>query len=189
MTFLTSVLSYYKTRIVSSLKTWISSRECYNQKDEWILRLMNGYVMVRAVHKVQTFTALDSPLIPSSFSCSLIIYQQISLVLTELNSYYADITIKNSIRKMDWNWRWRTSWKWSILLMSLISYWFRQLTIIPEKESDVIDKDRRVDRWNVHNIWRSHWKVDRVLANQDVNSTASLLTSNISFAWFLSDEM
>ena len=72
MTFLTSVLSYYKTRIVSSLKTWISSRECYNQKDEWILRLMNGYVMVRAVHKVQTFTALDSPLIPSSFSCSLI---------------------------------------------------------------------------------------------------------------------
>merc|ERR1711971_650979 len=33
------------------------------------------------------------------------------------------------------------------------------------------------------------WKVDRVLANQDVNSTASLLTSNIPFAWFPCDEM
>ena len=33
------------------------------------------------------------------------------------------------------------------------------------------------------------WKVDRVLANQDVNSTASLLASNISFAWFPCDEI
>ena len=99
MTFLTSVLSYYKTRIVSSLKTWISSRECYNQKDEWILRLMNGYVMVRAVHKVQTFTALDSPLIPSSFSCSLINFQS----TTNNNTTSINIktnNIKNRTKKL-----------------------------------------------------------------------------------------
>ncbi len=33
------------------------------------------------------------------------------------------------------------------------------------------------------------WKVDRVLANQPLSSTASLLTSNIPFAWFLLKEL
>ena len=49
-----------------------------------------------------------------------------------------------------------------------------------EKSYDMKDKDKKevCER-----------KVDRVLANQDMNSTASLLTSNIPFAWFPCDEM